>query len=94
MIALIAFETDFPEALQSVLLCGDFPHPGQKRASLCTVFALRDGALCRVLIDVPWPLRHAGAAPGDHRGVGGCRNHGMLPAWFFRCYVVDVMKRR
>ena len=33
-----------------------------------------------------------GAAPGDHRGVGGCRNHGMLPGWFFRCFVVDVMK--
>ena len=29
-----------------------------------------------------------GAAPGDHRGVGDCRNHGMIPDWFFRCFVV------
>ena len=41
-----------------------------------------------------WCCDVDGAAPDDHRGVGDCRNHGMLPGWHFGCSVVNEMKQR
>ena len=93
----------FPHAAHSVLLCGDSPHLGQKRASLCrdTAFArrLHGAVVSSVGCSSMDPGHHCcccdvdGVAPSNS-DVGCYRNHGILPGWHFGYSVVDEMRQR
>ena len=76
-----------PHAAHSVLLCGDFSHSRQKHVVRCVEIRRLHGAVVTsVGCSSMDPGHHCcccdvdGAAPGDHRGVGGCRNTGCFLA--------------